>query len=441
MNQKLLLSSILVMAGFLLAPIAPVNAWGGIVNIDPELPGLSYSVQYPDYYYDVTNGRHHVAFDLSITEGGHEVWYATSTTGQDWTYLKVSPNSSVLSPWVQLAVTTNETVAVVFGSGVTEKSNVTLAWKGPSDPNFSLIQLDKSLAGYSTQVDVATSGNEIFTVFQHEGAIRAASTTTNYVPFNISEGTDDFRPRVAADSLGNFHIGWMARSMPSDVYYTKYYANGTLTPPEMISRNMESSATMAIAVDHSNNLHIVYLWRNTDLVHATLEDAGWVFENVTTSMGMSGGNMYDPSLAVQPDGNLALAYQHGLTNVLYIIKHTSSAGWEVFYDDISAGYPKIAFDSAGKTHLIYQGGAVAGVHYDGQDTTSPSSSTTSAASTVSSSATTYQTDTITGSAGNQTSTTEGNEPPTSSTGFDFGTMAFVALGTIVAGLTFGRRRT
>ena len=85
-----------------------------------------------------------------------------------------------------------------------------------------------------------------------------------------SPGLESLSPRIAADSMGNFHVVW-GESVPSstrgDAYYAKYdIATQTWSTPLNLSNNgmvfSEEKRPVGIAVDGSDNIYVIYVERN-----------------------------------------------------------------------------------------------------------------------------------------------------------------------------------
>ena len=85
-----------------------------------------------------------------------------------------------------------------------------------------------------------------------------------------SPGLESLSPRIAADSMGNFHVVWgesVRNTTRGDAYYAKYdIGTQTWSTPLNLSNNervfSEEERPVGIAVDGSDNIYVIYVEKN-----------------------------------------------------------------------------------------------------------------------------------------------------------------------------------
>jgi len=193
-----------------------------------------------------------------------------------------------------------------------------------------------------------------------------------------SNGTSAY-PSLAVDSSGNIHIAWHDNTtdlggsgIDWDIFYKRYEVGVGWTSTEVVSVNSTGNSFFpSLAVDSGGNVHIAwedetdYAGSGTDwdIFYRRLDvGVGWADTEVVS---INNKDSYDPSLAVDLDGNIHIAWEDytggpGSGNDLDILyrRFDFGVGWAdtevVSTESTEASYdPSLAVDSGGNVHIAW----------------------------------------------------------------------------------------
>ena len=192
-----------------------------------------------------------------------------------------------------------------------------------------------------------------------------------------TESTDDsLFPSLAVDSDGNIHVAWYdytdygGSDTDVDVFY-KAKIGGSWTSTEVVSTESTGDSDYpSLAVDSDGNIHVA--WRDytdyggagtdVDVFYKAKIGGSWAFTEVVSTE--STGASYHPSLAVDPDGNIHVAWQDDTdydgsgTDVDVFYKVKIGGSWtstEVVSTESTDGSssPSLAVDPDGNIHVAW----------------------------------------------------------------------------------------
>jgi hypothetical protein len=172
-------------------------------------------------------------------------------------------------------------------------------------------------------------------------------------------------PAIAVDSSDNLHVVWND-DMPgnAEIYYKKSTDGGAAwTLQKRLTWTSDYSESAAIAVDSSDNLHVVwsdYTPGNCEIFYKSSSDVGvtWIPSKRLT---WTSGSSWDPNIAVDTSGNLHVVWGDDTPGnyAVYYKKSTDGGGtWTPakrlsLTSGNSAG-PAIAVDSSDNLHVVWQ---------------------------------------------------------------------------------------
>ncbi len=203
--------------------------------------------------------------------------------------------------------------------------------------------------------------------------------TTTEVVSTESTSTSGYSS-LLVDSAGNIHVAWHdytdygGSGTDEDIFYKRYEVGVGWTVTEVVSTESTSdSYDPSLAVDSSGNIHIAWTdntdysgcGADTDMFYKRYEmGVGWTTTEVVSTE--STGNSYYPSLAVDPSGNIHVAWYDftdysgsGTDRDIFYKRYEVGVGWTVTEvvstesTDISYN-PWLAVDSAGDVHVAWQ---------------------------------------------------------------------------------------
>ncbi|TRZ52769.1 MAG: hypothetical protein D4S01_02360 [Dehalococcoidia bacterium] len=194
-----------------------------------------------------------------------------------------------------------------------------------------------------------------------------AITTGNY---------NRYAPAIAIDSSNNLHVVWYGQHAGSTSYYqiryVKYTASTTSwgTPESLTTEASEHQQYPSIAVDSSDNLHVVWWGQHSGSTtynqiryrKYTLGTTTWeTIVNLTTE---ASEHQQYPSIAVDPSDNLHVVW-HGQDAVspsydqIRYKKFTAGGAWGAISNITSGDYyqygPCIAVDSSSNLYVAWYG--------------------------------------------------------------------------------------
>jgi predicted neuraminidase len=171
-------------------------------------------------------------------------------------------------------------------------------------------------------------------------------------------------PAVAVDSVGNLHLVW-CDSTPSnyEIYYRKSTDGGTTwTSAQRLTWTSGNSIFPAIAVDSSDNLHVVWCDStpsNYEIYYKKSTDGGITWTSAKRLTWSSGVSWY-PAIAVGSSGHLYMVWQDdtpGNEEIYYSKSVDGGATWSsaqrLTWTALFSGVPAIIVDSSGYLHIVW----------------------------------------------------------------------------------------
>lgn len=200
-------------------------------------------------------------------------------------------------------------------------------------------------------------------------ALLSASVAAWSVPVNVSNtpgnglGNPNV-PAVAADSAGNIYAVWDSY-LPSnqDIFISKSTDGGvTWSFPFDVSNNSGNSYHSTIFIDAGNNVHLVWADEtpgNVEIFYSKSTDGG-VTWSAAANVSNSAGTSYVPAIAVDSSNNVHVVWFDDMLGNFDIFYSNSTDGgttWSPAVDvsntgDFSGG-PRIAIDSNRSLHVVW----------------------------------------------------------------------------------------
>jgi len=193
-------------------------------------------------------------------------------------------------------------------------------------------------------------------------------------------------PSIAVDGAGNVHVVWQDYTngewgTDTEIMYANRtatgWSNATVISDDSTLWNNDGSYYPSIAVDSTGNVHVVWQdhtdgeWgTDTEIMYANRTAAGWSNATVISddSTLWNNGSSWNPSIAVDNDGNIHVAwsdYTNGTwgTDSEIMYANRTATGWSnatIISDDRTlwnnggSVYPSVAVDGAGNVHVVWQ---------------------------------------------------------------------------------------
>ncbi|MHA1551488.1 MAG: hypothetical protein ACTSQC_06050 [Candidatus Heimdallarchaeaceae archaeon] len=214
-------------------------------------------------------------------------------------------------------------------------------------------------------------------------------TTTEYV--STESAGDSVHPSLAVDSAGNVHVAWedytnyASSGIDTDIFYKLWnVTTSSWTTTEVVStESTDSSYEPSLAIGTEGNVHISWL-DETDYVgsgsdadifykHWEASTSSWTTTEVVSTE--STGNSLYPSLAVDAEGNVRIAWQDQTdylgagteSDIFYKSWDASTSTWSVTEVVSTEGAtqggstsPSLAVDTAGNVHITWEGVDIGG---------------------------------------------------------------------------------
>jgi hypothetical protein len=172
-------------------------------------------------------------------------------------------------------------------------------------------------------------------------------------------------PATAIGSSGHIHLAWHAGFVGNqDIYYKKSTDEGvSWSGTKRLTWNAGKSNMSDIAVDSSNNIHVVWCDQtpgNFEVFHkrSTNGGANWTAAKRLT---WNSGDSYDPVVAAGPSGHVHVVwYDETPGNFEIYYKRSTDGGvnWSAakrFTRASGSSYgPNIIADSSGNVHVVWQ---------------------------------------------------------------------------------------
>ncbi len=186
--------------------------------------------------------------------------------------------------------------------------------------------------------------------------------SNNYYPsfLSINNATN-----LIVDKDNNIHFIWYDYTpylnYPIPQIYYKFYSPKTGFSENYCVSDKENEIAYfpTIALDSSNNLHLIYVAKNNYyyLRYKIKSTSRWTESEVIDS---SPTGIYQPSIAIFPDGRIGITYCK-LYNSFYQVfyKEKNENGWQpsvmLTTSNFHKYYPAIAIDQNNNVHIVWQG--------------------------------------------------------------------------------------
>jgi len=360
---------------------------------------------------NITNGSYNqldqkIAIDSS--NNLHIVWRGESSTSPNYTQIRYAKSTDGGNTWSSPVNITSESYNQLDPKiAIDSSNNLHIVWGGPSSesPNYSQIRYAKSTDGgntWSSPVNITTesyshyepiiaidSSNNLHIVWEeltseypNHYQIRYAKSTdggnTWSSPVNITnESLDQYDPIIAIDSSNNLHIVWIGPSSasPNYYYFQIRYAKSTdggntWSSPIDITNESYSQYAPIIAIDSSNNLHIVWGGRSSEspnysqIRYAKSTDGGNTWSS-PVNISNDNNDQYKRVLAIDSSNNLHIVWigassaSPDYTQIRYAKSTDGGNTWSspvnITNDNFNQRNPSVAIDSYNKLHIAWEG--------------------------------------------------------------------------------------
>ena len=175
---------------------------------------------------------------------------------------------------------------------------------------------------------------------------------------------DSAYPSIAVDSFGSLHVVWSDK-MPGnyEIYYKKSTNGGsTWTANKRLTSNSGTSYSQAIAVDPSDNLHVVWsddTSGNYEIYYKKSTNGGSMW-TANKRLTWTSGASCSPAIGVDSAGNLHMVlfdYTPGTAEIYYRQSTDEGSTWmprqRLTWNSVDSAYPSIAVDSSDSLHVVW----------------------------------------------------------------------------------------
>jgi TolB protein len=190
-----------------------------------------------------------------------------------------------------------------------------------------------------------------------------------------NETNEDRFPDIAVDSAGNSHIVWRGSEGESyRVYYVRVSASGVPGPIHKINWEQPADFDLIhprVAVDGSQNAHIVWHWKDvdypwdTEIYYVTVSASGAVggIQKISTHTDNEANTDYYPEIAVNYTGNTYVVWHgsDGNSDNIFWTRMDVSGSRTVLkfvnpdFPDGQDHYPQVAVDETGNSYVTWGG--------------------------------------------------------------------------------------
>jgi len=171
-----------------------------------------------------------------------------------------------------------------------------------------------------------------------------------------------FTPDIAVDSSNNIHVVWDDFSSgASEIYYKKSTDGGLTWSTKQLTWNSVGNSAPAIAIASTDHIHVVWGGRRTgnfEIYHKKSTDGGtnWTTKRLTWNSGFS----WHPDIAIDSSDNIHVVWYDD-TSGNYEIYHKKStddgASWttkRLIWNSNHSWYPAMAIDSSDNIHVVWE---------------------------------------------------------------------------------------
>ncbi len=175
---------------------------------------------------------------------------------------------------------------------------------------------------------------------------------------------DSYDPAIAVDSSNNIHMVWCDYTPGnSEIYYKRSTDEGsTWGATKRITWNSGGSVHPAIAIDSNNNLHVVWHdWTpgNPEIYYKRSTDGGSTWSPTKRLTWNSSSSRY-PAIAIDSNNNLHVVWEDsipGNSEIYYKRSTDGGSTWgatkRLTWTSGDSAYPAIAIDSNNNVHVVW----------------------------------------------------------------------------------------
>lgn len=350
---------ILFMLFVMLQPLA-AQTWTSAKRLT-WTPEASYN---PDIAVD-TNGNIHVTWGEH--KGSAEIFYKKSTNGGiSWTTKRLTWDSGS-SYFPAIATYLSSNIHIVWYNDFT---SVSVFYKRSTDGGSSWIQKRLTWSGGFYYPDIATGGsNNIhvvwegahsgdFEIFYKKSTDGGSSWTQKRLTWNTGSSGGS---AIAINSSNHIHIVWHDYTPGNhELYFKSSTDGGASWMTKRLTWDLGQSLNPAIAVDSSNNIHIV--WRdnkteNYEIYYKKSTNGGtnWTTKRLTWNSEYS----FDQAIATDSGGNIHVAWveeRSGNRDIFYKRSTDGGLSWahrRLTWTPGETSSPSLVTDGKDNIHLVY----------------------------------------------------------------------------------------
>jgi hypothetical protein len=171
-----------------------------------------------------------------------------------------------------------------------------------------------------------------------------------------------FTPDIAVDSSNNIHVVWDdSASGNSEILYKKSTNGGLTWSTKKLTWNSVGNSAPAIAIDSADHIHVVWGGMkpgNFEIFHKKSTDGGtsWATKRLTWSSGFS----WHPAIAVDSSDNVHLVWfddSSGNDEIYYKKSTNGGASWitkRLLWNSDSSWYPAMTIDPNDNIHVVWE---------------------------------------------------------------------------------------
>jgi hypothetical protein len=243
------------------------------------------------------------------TPGNFDIFFATSIdNGQTFSTINLSNNTGD-SFASQISVSGNN-VYVTWADETPGNRDIFFAVSIDNGQSFSTPINISNTAGFSTQPQIAASGNNVYVTWEDRTpgnpeiffAVSIDNGQTFSTPINLSNNTGGSTEPQIAVSGTNVYVTWIDNTPGNfniDIFFAVSIDNGqSFSTPINLSNNTGLSSQQQIAAS-GNNVYIVWTDStpgNNDILFATSNDNGQSFNTINISN--NAGGSFQPQIAL-----------------------------------------------------------------------------------------------------------------------------------------------
>jgi hypothetical protein len=264
-------------------------------------------------------------------------------------------SGNAIAIWAQDDVVTRSHIYVnryTVGSG----------WSGRS-----LIESESTFSSTDVSLAMNNSGYAIAVWRQHDGArwniwANVAVTGTNWGTAQTIENSTETiytAPHVAINNSGDAVAIWVQNDGTTDSIWANFYISGTgWGTAGLVETDPQNASSPQVVMDNSGNATAVWIqgdgiW-NSVYSNRYITGTGWAGR---TLIETTGGDAYNPQVAVDGSGNLMAVWVQDPSPSIYANRYISGTGWSGAVEIDAGAYgafaPQIAMNNSGNAIAVW----------------------------------------------------------------------------------------